>query len=195
MARTRERKASGCPDTLQPQLASPEGHPAHAQSRGAEQPGPRPLWVVRFVRGPRAASFSSTDPQATPLPLPRSQSHGASVKKKGTDGEPAGHHGHTNQMEFLGHLMGLGWQPCSSSQHDLKLDFEGWSRTEGPGVRPCPRKRVVPGRGLGGWDQCTEISPLDGQIGGPQRRRAGCSLHVRVAPIPQRLVSLLDDLG
>ena len=44
-----------------------------------------------------------------------------------------------------------------------------------------------------GCSQCTEVSRLDGRTGGGGAERG--SLHVWVAPVPQRPVRLLDDLG
>lgn len=94
--------------------------------------------------------------------------------------------------------MGGGRRPVPPQQ-DLKPELGTGPDTGQWGARgqPLALERELPYREQGGGagvGPVHEARHPDRRTGGQRRRRAS-SLHVRVAPIPQGLVRLLDDLG
>lgn len=90
-------------------------------------------------------------------------------------------------------------QEARSSPQDLKPELGTNQDTGQWGARgqPLALERESPHREQGGGagvGPVHEARRPDRWTGGQRRRRAS-SLHVRVAPIPQGLVRLLDDLG
>lgn len=101
-------------------------------------------------------------------------------------------------MEILGQPMGWGSGPVPP-QPDLNHSWDrpgyGPLGDGGPGLR-C-RKGAVPRgvgwRAWGGPSTVRSVAWMNGQVDSGAAEQG--SLHVRIAPIPQRFVGLLDDLG